>query len=120
MCTSISVVPCSFRRIEMGGYGGSVWVRMTGRSGSLAATALGAGGGGGGALGAVVTVGGGGAVAIWNSGWMATGGGGFTRSGGGGGGALGFSFGVSTVALISCNCFISAPWFSAAIRPKIT
>jgi len=50
-----------------------------------------------------------GAEATWNTGTMATGGGGFTRSGGGGGGALGGSFLVSTVALISCSCFIKAP-----------
>jgi serralysin len=39
-----------------------------------------------------------GGVDTFSGGTMATGGGGFTRSGGGGGGALGFSFGVSTVA----------------------
>src|SRR5258706_2967752 len=91
---------------------------MTGFSGSLLATAA-LGGGAGGGLATVVT-GGGGAVATVNSGTMATGGGGFTRSGGGGGGALGGSFCVSTVALISCSCFISAPWLRAATRPKIT
>src|SRR6185312_12007002 len=89
-----------------------VCVRITGRSGSLVMVGRGGAGGAGGGLGAVVT-GGGGAVATVNSGTMATGGGGFTRSGGGGGGAFGISFWVSTVALISSSCLISAPWLKA-------
>src|SRR5215469_10082466 len=92
---------------------------MMGRSGSLVIAWVGLGGGGGGALGAVCTGAGGGAVATWKSGTMATGGGGFTRSGGGGGGALGGVFCVSTDALISCSCFISAPCANAATRPAM-
>src|SRR6185312_6802914 len=59
MFTSISTVPCSPRRTELGGEGGMVCVRITGRSGALGMGGRGGAGGAGGCLGAVVTGGGG-------------------------------------------------------------
>ena len=92
------VVPCSFNRRAIGGYGGNVCVRMIGRSGSFEGR-VGAGTGfaacaeaGRGFTGTVVMDG---AVTseFWtaNTGRIAAGGIGFTKSGGAGGGSLGIS-----------------------------
>ena len=81
MATSISVVPCSFKRLAIGGYGGRMCARAMERSGSLAAAGtIGARTIGGGSLcfGTVVTGGGAGFLTV-NSGMMATGGSGFTE-----------------------------------------